>query len=475
MQHKRAPLRVRLHAAGQALFRGQIKRDYIPALSPLDGWPDMSGRLKSFLNKSEQLEANLGLCYTANNAITEVAAAVQLKAGRRNKKTGEIEEAFDDKALQLMELLNNPNNVHSGEQLMDLHYSYRNFTGEAYTWMFKAGREWTPIKGQLPDALQEVPAHAVHFELSKAGYSKSTVRMNGTDYPITQFLRDIKPDPANPYNGISVIRAGAAMINNDQEMREWNNRLIANGAAPSLIFTTKTSEGGTSTWMDDEAFKRWEQQFTDEHTGAANAGKPLLIENGDVKPFTMTPEDLEFLASRQFTNEEILMMWRVNPYIIGSVKDVNRASAIAADIQHAKVNIAPRVRQWVHQLQVTMVNVFDPDLILFYDPIVPDDEETKRLYHVAAANKWETIDEARGAYGEEPLPDGLGAQIYISDLNAPLSAIADGSARQTPAAGTDPGSAATDPNEPDDGTADPGKDGKSYSPAGVKKKPLTHE
>lgn len=465
----KAPLRIRLQAARQLIFNGAVKKDYVPALSPLDGWPDMSGRLKSYLNKGEQLGANVGLCYTANNAITEVASAVQLKAGRRNKKTGEIEEAFDDRALQLMDLINNPNNIHSGEQLMDLHYTYRNFTGEAYTMMFKAGREWTPVKGSLPDALQEMPAHAAQFHLDKAGYSKSTVKVNGTDYPITCFIRDIKPDPANPYVGISVIRAGAAMLNSDTEMREWNNRLIANGAAPSLVFTTKTADGS---WMEDDAYRRWQDQFTDEHTGADNAGKPLLIENGDIKTVTMTPEDLEFLASRQFTNEEILMMWRVNPYIIGAVKDVNLATAKAARVQHAEINIEPRVRQWVHQLNVTMVSVFDPNLVLYYDPIVPEDEDAKLRYHEVAVNRWETIDEARTAYGEDELPDGQGKQIYIPAASATLEEIIEDGEQEPDA--KEPSSGTTPPSEPDNdddsGTSDPDKDGKSYSPAGVKKK-----
>lgn len=453
----KAPLRVRLSAARQLLFSGGIKKEYIPALSPLDGWPDTSGRLKSFQNKSEQLTANLNWSYAANRAIVDPSAAIELKAYRKNKD-GEREEATDAKALELLDLIANPNNVHTWEQLAGLHYTYMNFNGEAYTMMFRNGQPWTPKPNQLPQALQEIPANQIQFKLSKEGYSKSTIKYQGNEYPLGVFVRDINPDPGNPYNGQSIISAAASIINADEEMREWNNRLMANGASPSVVFTSNEP-------LPDEAYERWKQQFQDEHTGSVNAGKPLLIEGGDVKPFSLSPKDLDFLESRKFTRDEILAMWRVNPYIIGSVEDVNLATAKAARIQHAEINIEPRVRQWVRQLNATMVQVFDPELILGYEPIVPEDEDAKLKYHMAAANKWETIDEARAAYGDEALPDKLGEQIYMPTLNAPLTAIADGSARPAPAA---PGTAPADDNA--DGTNDPGKDGKSSkSLDGVKK------
>ena len=452
------PLRVKL----AKVILGDKAKDFIPALNPNgDGliWPGSGGDgLKSYNNKVDQLGANLGWSFAANRAIVDQAAAIELKAYRRNKD-GELEEADDDRAKAVLDLLSNPNNMHTGEQMSQLHYTYMNFNGEGYTLMFKAGQPWQPRQGQLPDALQELPAHLCQFKLNDAGYSKSVVRYNGDAYPLSFFIRDINPDPNNPLMGISIISAARSIINADNEMREWNNRLMANGASPSVVFTTNEA-------LDDTQYNRWKQQFVDEHTGTANAGKPVLIEGGDVKPFMLSPRDLDFLESRKFTRDEILAMWRVSPYIIGSVENVNLATAKAARILHAEVNIEPRVRQWVRQLNATMVKVFDPDLEVGYDNIVPADEEAMLKYHQAAVNKWETMDEARAAYGDEPLENDLGETIYLANNNAPLASIADGSAKPQPVA-----PAATTPAEPADGTDDPSKDGKkSLTPSGVKKK-----
>lgn len=58
------------------------------------------------------------------------------------------------------------------------------------------------------------------------------------EYPLSVFVRDINPDPSNPYSGMSIISAAPSIINADMEMREWNNRLMANGANPSVVFTS---------------------------------------------------------------------------------------------------------------------------------------------------------------------------------------------------------------------------------------------
>jgi phage portal protein BeeE len=414
---------------------------------------DSVSRLKSYETKAEQLTANLNWSYAANKAIVDPAAAIQLEAFRKTKD-GERKEASDAKALELLDLISNPNNAHTWEQMAQLHHTYLDFNGEGYTMMVRRGQPWVPTPGQLTDALQEIPAFQAQFKLGDT-FSSSTVRFNGQVYPLGVFVRDLNPNPAAPYYGQSIITAAASIINSDNEMRAWNNHLMADGASPSLIFNTNEP-------LSDGAYARWKAQFVDEHTGTQNVGKPLLIEGGDAMPAMLSPRDLDFLESRKFTRDEILAMWRVNPYIIGSVEDVNLATAKAARTQHTEINIEPRVRQWVHQLNVTMVEVFDPGLILGYDDIVPEDVEAKLKYHTAAANKWETIDEARAAYGDEAMEKDLGVTIYLPSTNAPLTSIADGSARPAPVA---PGAAPEDA----DGTDDPGKDGKSL-PSGVKKR-----
>lgn len=116
-----------------------------------------------------------------------------------------------------------------------LQLSYMNFTGESYTLMMKGDQPFEPKAGQLPDSLHVLPSHLVDLKLGET-YSQSTVRFDNKLYPITSVIRDLNPDPRNPYMGQSIITAAAATIDFDEQMKDWNRRSFANNARPGLIF-----------------------------------------------------------------------------------------------------------------------------------------------------------------------------------------------------------------------------------------------
>lgn len=430
MQHRRLPIRLRL---AKAILGGKAK-EFIPSLSYWDGYGGgVAGRFNDYLTARDQLSANVGWCFAANNAIVETAAAVELKLYRK-RRDGKREEILQH---ELLDLLDKPNNAHTGEQMRGLHFTYMNFIGEAYVYMRdRGGNAYEPRKGRLPAALEVLPAHEVQFKLDNRGYSQSTIRYGQNTYPLLSVIRDLNPDPARPYYGRSIIRASAQTLDTDWQMKEWNRSFFANNARPSLIF--KTNEP-----LDQDSYDRWKAQFRDENTGTDNAFKPLLIEGGDATPYMLNQQDLDFLNSRKFSRDEILAMWRVSPGIIGAVENVNRANLEAGFYIHAVINIRPRVRQFVKQLNASLVSTYDPTLELGFSDPVPEDTEAKLRAAQAGVDKWWTKDEVREQYGDAPLPDGLGGQLYMANNNAPLSVIAEPPAPSRP----------TDPEPPAEGGA----------------------
>jgi HK97 family phage portal protein len=412
MPQKRPPFRLRL----AKVILGNKAKEYIPSLSSLyDGWGyGAKAPLNDDVSMGAQLESNLGSCFAANNAIAEPTAAVELKLYRKSKG-GKREEVLEH---ELLELLANPNNAHTGEQLRSLHFSYMNFVGESYIYMRDSrGNAYDPAKGKLPAALEIFPAHLVQFKL-EAAYTQSTIRYGQETYPLTSVVRDLNPDPGRPYYGRSIVRAAAQTLDTEFQMKEWNRRFFANNARPSLI--VKTNEP-----LDQEAYDRRKAQFRDENTGTENAFKPLQIEGGDATPYMLSQQDLDFLNSRKFSRDEILAMWRVSPGIIGAVENVNRSNLEAGFYIHAVVNIRPRIRQFVRQLNASLVSFYDPTLELGFEDPVPEDTDAKLKAAQAGVNKWWTIDEVRDQYGDAALPDDLGSQVYMANNNAPLSAIAE--------------------------------------------------
>jgi HK97 family phage portal protein len=431
----RAPLRLLLARA----ILGRHAKDFIPPLPLDDGFgAGGSGRLNEYSTKQAQLAANLGWCFAANSAIADPTAAVKLKL-YKVMPDGDREEI---KQHEILDLLDAPNLVHTGEQMRQLHFSYMNFVGESYIYMRALdGGDFQPAKGKLPAALEIFPAQLVQFSLGPT-YTGSTVRYAGKVYPLTSFIRDINPDPENPYYGRSIVKAAALAVDTDEQMKLWNRGVFDHGARPSLVFSTNEA-------LSDESYARWKEQFNDEHGGTENAHKPLLIEGGSASPYMLSPTDLDFLASREFSMKEILSMWRLSPALLGQVENVNRANLDAGIYMNGVTNVVPRIRQFVKQLNATFVKPFDPAFELDYVNPVPEDLDAKLKEATDTVNKIRTIDESRELYGLAPLPDHLGETLYMPNLNVPLPDIADGTAR--PAPGSTPPASPEPPTKSLDG------------------------
>jgi HK97 family phage portal protein len=413
-----AKLTLRLRLARAIL--GRQAKEFIPPLSYYDR--GSMARLNDYRTKADQLEANLGWCFAANNAIAEPAASVKLKLYRK-RKDGKREEIFQH---ELLELLEAPNLAHTGEQMRNLHFTYMNYIGESYTFMRSTGgNEFIPAKGKLPAALEIFPAHLVQFKLGEA-YTKSTVKYAQNDYPLLSCIRDLNPDPAQPYFGRSIIRAAAMVLDTETQMKEWNRGVFARGGHPSMIVRVKEE-------MTDDAYRRFRQQIDDEVAGTENAHRPLIVEgDGDATPYMMSAKDLDFLASRKFSMTEILSMWRVSAGMLGQLENANRSNLDAAFTINAIVNVKPRIRQFVNQWNVSLVKVYDPLLELGFEDPVPEDIEANLKAAQYGVNRWWTIDEVREQYGDKPLPDELGSQIYMANNNAKLADIAEGVVKPQP-------------------------------------------
>lgn len=437
MPSKKAPLRVRL--AARLLGRDKA---FIPHLSNTIDLFDASGNaIKNYRSKGEAITANLGWAFTANDSIVRPAAKIELKLYKKASDGKRVEVL----SSPVLDLLNRPNYALTGKQLRRLHFTYLNFTGESYMLMMKGDKPFEPKAGQLPDSLHMLPAQSVEFKVGET-FLKSEVKFDNETYAISSVVRDLNPDPRNPYYGQSIISAAALAIDTDDQMKDWNRRFFANNARPGLIFNTNEP-------MSDAAYERWKQQFADEHGGTTNAYKNLLVENGDAKPYMVSQQDLDFLASRKFARDEIFAMFQVSPAVVGMIENANRSIMDGAIYTHTINNVIPRVEDFVELMNTSFIQIFDPTLELDFENPIGEDKEFKLKEATEGVNTFMTIDEAREERGMKPLPDGLGAKLYVQGSLRPLDVIADATAAQD---GSDSSSDETDDDE-DQGDGDAGE------------------
>ncbi|NQX03687.1 phage portal protein [Rathayibacter sp. VKM Ac-2856] len=137
----------------------------------------------------------------------------------------------------------------------------------------------------------------------------------------------------------------------------------------------------------------------------------------------LTHQDLDFLASREFTRDEILAIFSVSPSMLGMTTDFNRANMDAAIYLHILLNVLPRLDDEIAMWNTQLVKKYDRTLELYYVSPIPEDVEAKIKEAQACTNTWRTIDETRELYGQEPLPDGLGAQIVVPITSTTLDRV----------------------------------------------------
>lgn len=393
----------RIENAVKALQGARLvnRKDFIQTLPPMGGLVS-SNLINRYGNKAAQLEANVGAVWQANEIICIAAANIEIKLRRRNNKAG-----FDDvPEHKLLDLIERPNVFLTGKQLRKLHFTYMNMTGEAYELKMDEDRD------KIPAALHVLPAHTTEFELGKT-WDDSKVKNGNKTYTVFEVLRDINPDPRNPYRGRGVIAAAAATLDTDTQAKEYNRRFFANSARPSITVETAGE-------LSDEAYERFKQSFNEAFTGTENAHKPLIVEGATVKPFMLTQKEMDFLASQQFTRKEILAFFFVSGAMLGDTDQANRSNMDASEYNLAKYAVKPRVEQYLELLNTRLVKLVDPTLEFYTDPIVPEDLEGKLKEATAAVNKWATIDEVRKQYGLEELPDGKGAILYVPSTLVPI-------------------------------------------------------
>ena len=131
---------------------------------------------------------------------------------------------------------------------------------------------------------------------------------------------------------MSPIEAAAVAIDTHNAAAGWNKALLDNAARPSgaLVYA-----GADGTVLTDAQHERIKQAFAEQYQGAANAGRPLVLEGGlDWKPMWLSPRDMDFLEAKHAAAREIALAFGVPPMLLaipGDYTSARRTNCLRAD------------------------------------------------------------------------------------------------------------------------------------------------
>ncbi len=140
--------------------------------------------------------------------------------------------------------------------------------------------------------------------------------------------------------GISPIAAARGVVELALSEQEHGNATFANGAKLSGVLKFPQR-------LSPEQRAALKASWASQYAGASNAGRtPILEEGVEYQPVSMTLEDAEWIAARQFSVEEVARLFRVPPTVIGDLRHGNYSNSVEMARQFVTMTLRRHLVAW---------------------------------------------------------------------------------------------------------------------------------
>ncbi len=287
--------------------------------------------------------------------IAEAAAAVPvlLQDGARR---------FE--AHPLLALLAQPNDGQGAAALLEAFYGQFLLSGDGY--LEAAGMDSRGLPRELhvlrSDRMSVVPGAdgwPVAYEY-KVGARKHRFDMRGDFAPV---LHVKAFHPQDDHYGLSPMQAAAQALDVHNAASRWSKALLDNAARPSGAIVYKGADGMGA--LAGDQYDRLVAELESHHQGAANAGRPMLLEGGlDWKPMGFSPSDMEFQKTKESAAREVALAFGVPPMLLGLPGDATYANYQEANRAFYRLTVLPLVGKTLAALTGWLGPLFGEGLVL---------------------------------------------------------------------------------------------------------------
>ena len=193
--------------------------------------------------------------------------------------------------------------------------------------------------------------------------------------------------------GLSPIDQCAKAINWSLSMEEFGSTFFKNGAKPSSVLSTDRA-------LSETAIERLKNSFNSSYAKLKSSNSTIILEEGlTFKPISISPEQAQFLASRQFGIEEIARIFNIPPHML---KDLSKSSFNNIEMQsqeYVTYTLMPyltRIEQEMN-LKLFRTNELGKTFVEFnVNGLLRGDVKTRNeAYKTAIQNGYMSINEVR--------------------------------------------------------------------------------
>ena len=311
----------------------------------------------------------------------------------------------------LLDLVARPNPRQDGASFLESVGTHLLLAGNSYVEAVSiegdGGAQVRELYALRPDRMKVVPGPdgwPISYDYTVTG---ATVRFeqSAAQPPI---LHLTLINPLDDYYGLSPLEAAAVAVDTHNAAARWNKALLDNAARPSgaLVY-----DGPDGFLLSDAQFERLKTELTDQYQGAANAGRPLVLEGGlDWKAMSLSPKDMDFMEAKHAAAREIALAFGVPPMLLAIPGDNTYSNYQEANRVFWRQTVLPLAGRVAGALTQWLSPSFGGGLSLAVDTdrIEALSPDRAALWERVTKAPFLTVNEKRAATGYGALPGGDG-------------------------------------------------------------------
>ena len=198
---------------------------------------------------------------------------------------------------------------------------------------------------------------------------------------------------------IAVARDAVGLtLAQERQAAQW----IGAGSKPSGVLSTDQK-------LDGPTIERLKGRWKELNAGLQNAGKAAIFEAGlKWTPLSLSAQELEFIAARQFQVQEIARMFRIPPHMIGELSRSTNNNIVQQAQEYVNYTVSGYTRRWKVKLSKTFGLAKDGIHVAFdlTELVRADITSRYNAYRVGIMSGFLKPNEARVDDGRDPDPDG---------------------------------------------------------------------
>ncbi|MBO0904913.1 phage portal protein [Jiella sonneratiae] len=333
------------------------------------------------------------VAYRSVRLIGEAAAAIPLVL-----YDGTSEVA----AHRLLDLMRRPNPMSAGAAFVETLCGHLLLAGNAYVEAALLDGEVKALHVLRPDRVRliaDTDGWPEAFEY-RAGTTVRRIAAEAPDGGPASILQLSLFHPLDDHRGYPPLGAAQSALDLHNAAARWNRALLDNSARPSGALIYKAEGGGN---LSPDQFDRLKAELETGYSGAARAGRPLLLEGGlDWKAMALSPKDMDFVEAKNGAARDIALAFGVPPMLLGIPGDLTYANYAEANRALYRLTVLPLVKRIAGALGGWLGAHFgEPELSLSVDLDAVEglSAEREALWTRVGAADFLSRDEKREAVG----------------------------------------------------------------------------